>query len=188
MTNSTVSGNISRGEAGGISNSDGAELTLENCTVSGNAAQTFAGGGIYASAFGSLRIVSSTVSGNTAPMGSALYKSSINPVTFTNSLIDGDCAGQSGTNSDGYNIESPGDTCGFDADKGDLFDVTTEQLNLGPLQDNGGPTMTHALRPGGVAIDVIPVDACAVDTDQRGVSRPQGDACDMGAFELEVAP
>ena len=43
----------------------------------------------------------------------------------------------------------------------------------------------HALLSGSVAIDVIPADMCEVDTDQRGVTRPQGAMCDVGAFELE---
>ena len=65
---------------------------------------------------------------------------------------------------------------------------------LGPLQDNGGPTMTHALGPGSVAIDHIPAvdcvdaDGAPLTTDQRGVTRPQGDACDVGAVEMEVTP
>src|SRR5439155_2076164 len=48
------------------------------------------------------------------------------------------------------------------------------------------PTQTHALVPGSPAIDVIPAtDPACTGTDQRGVTRPQGPACDIGAFELE---
>ena len=60
------------------------------------------------------------------------------------------------------------------------------------MQDNGGLTLTHALLPGSPAIDGVPfadctdLDGVAVDTDQRGVARPQGSACDIGSFELEV--
>lgn len=63
---------------------------------------------------------------------------------------------------------------------------------LGPLHDNGGPTFTLALLPGSPAIDHIPADDCtdvdgnAVTIDQRGVSRPQGPSCDIGAFEVGV--
>lgn len=60
---------------------------------------------------------------------------------------------------------------------------------LGPLQDNGGPTFTHALLAGSPAIDTgNPAllgsggSACEA-TDQRGVARPQGSACDIGAYE-----
>ncbi|MGB3051149.1 MAG: choice-of-anchor Q domain-containing protein [Polyangiales bacterium] len=78
-----------------------------------------------------------------------------------------------------------GDTCGFDQ-TGDQSGVTTEQLNLGPLADNGGPTMTHALLPGSVAIDQIPVEDCLdadgapLTTDQRGLPRPGSTMCDVG--------
>ena len=102
----------------------------------------------------------------------------------------GDCAQDEhpGANMDssiGYNIESPGNTCGFDPD-GTTVDVPDPML--GPLQDNGGPTETHALLPGSPALDQIPAVDCEVTEDQRGVARPQGPACDVGAFELEVAP
>jgi hypothetical protein len=62
---------------------------------------------------------------------------------------------------------------------------------LGPLQDNGGPTMTHALGAGSVAIDVIPGAECLdaegepLTTDQRGEPRPGGSTCDVGAFEVQ---
>ncbi|MGB8328672.1 MAG: choice-of-anchor Q domain-containing protein, partial [Polyangiales bacterium] len=45
-------------------------------------------------------------------------------------------------------------------------------------------TMTHALMFGSVAIDMIPQAMCQVDSDQRDIRRPQGSACDVGAFEL----
>ena len=51
------------------------------------------------------------------------------------------------------------------------------------LADNGGPTRTHELRPGSIAIDAV--TDCTVAFDQRGVPRPQRAACDAGAFELE---
>ena len=55
---------------------------------------------------------------------------------------------------------------------------------LSPLQDNGGTTFTHALLPRSPAIDHIPPENCEVTTDQRGVARPQGAACDIGAYEF----
>ena len=53
---------------------------------------------------------------------------------------------------------------------------------IGPLVDNGGPTLTHALQAGSPAIDAAD-DAVCPATDQRGVDRPQGAACDVGAYE-----
>jgi hypothetical protein len=102
-------------------------------------------------------------------------------MTLQGTLISGAC--ESGVTSLGYNIESPGNTCGFNHET-DQVDVTEEDLNLGPLQDNGGPTETHALLPGSVAIDVIPVVMCEVTEDQRGEPRPGGSMCDVGAFEV----
>jgi len=106
--------------------------------------------------------------------------------TLTNSLIDGDCQGYYNV-SGGYNIESPGDTCGFDQTT-DLYEVP--DLKLGPLQDNGGLTETHALLPGSPAINRIPGAACEVETDQRGEPRPEtgGTMCDVGSFEVQPAP
>ena len=58
---------------------------------------------------------------------------------------------------------------------------------LGPLQDNGGPTWTMALGPGSAAIDAANDTTCASDPvnnlDQRGIVRPQGAHCDIGALE-----
>jgi hypothetical protein len=52
------------------------------------------------------------------------------------------------------------------------------------LTDNGGPTQTHALRAASPARDAGGADFCP-DIDQRGVTRPQGPACDMGSYERE---
>jgi predicted outer membrane repeat protein len=202
LTNSTVSGNRSGREAGSGIFAFGT-LTLTNSTVSGNTGGIF-GGAIYSS--GTLMLTNSTVSGNndigialgnvTATLtnstvsgngGAGIDSRSSGTLTMTNSLIDGDCLG-SVTTTLGYNIESPGDTCGFDPDGTDQVSVSAELLKLGELADNGGPTMTHALGEGSVAIDHIPAVDCEVTEDQRGVMRPQGSACDVGAVEMEVQP
>jgi hypothetical protein len=60
---------------------------------------------------------------------------------------------------------------------------------LGAPQDNGGPTATAALAAGSAAIDQVPASGAGCPTtDQRGTPRPQGPACDIGAFELGRAP
>jgi hypothetical protein len=172
-------------------------LTMRNSTVSQNG-----GVGIHEDGSGSLTIENSTVLDEcaiaVAPPGVARLKNTLIAGACT-SAVSGeappDSCDQLGVNaaSLGHNLESPGNICGFDEAKGDLFDVTAGQLALGPLQDNGGPTMTHALGAGSVAIDVIP-DADCVDaegapltTDQRGEPRPEtgGTMCDVGAFELQ---
>lgn len=185
------------GLAGGIINLSGT-LSLTNSTVSGNAGSS--AGGIHNSG-GTLVVASSTMSGNTSPLGVSGIESAGGTVTVGGSVIDGDCRQGAGTiTSIGHNVESPGDTCGFDQ-TGDQSGVTEEQLNLGPLADNGGPTQTHEPGGGGFgddsfAIDQIPATACldadgsALTEDQRGQARPEsgGSMCDVGAVEVQAAP
>jgi hypothetical protein len=78
----------------------------------------------------------------------------------------------------GHNLDSH-DQCGFHA-AGDLIN---KDPVLGPLQNNGGPLQTMALQPGSPAIDAGAANVCPA-VDARGVLRPAGAACDMGAFEL----
>jgi hypothetical protein len=172
LRNSTVSNNSAESGGGIIF---GIDATLINSTVSGNTAATD-GGGILA--IDRLRLINSTVSGNTAVRGDAIYDSAIEA---TATLIDGTCGRPGPTISNGYNIESPGNTCGFDQGT----DQVVPDPMLGPLQDNGGPTETHALLPGSPAIDQVPVEGCQVTEDQRGEPRPAGDGCDVGAFERQ---
>jgi len=202
LANSIVSGNMAAVDGsgpigGGIENFG--TLTVINSTVSENSANCFFdcfGGGIASS--GWISLLSSTVSENIADEASAIV---IHSSPFSchdrdayletvHTLIDGDCGkyDQEGSNSTwtslGYNIESPGDTCGFDHGT-DLVSITEGQTALGALAANGGPTMTHALGAGSVAIDRIPAVDCGVTTDQRGEPRPVGDGCDVGSFERQ---
>jgi hypothetical protein len=172
-----------------VFNPAGASAHLANTTISANAADR-EGGGIYTG--GELLLVSSTIAGNVAPTGSAIFDPGtpdVEPRSITSTLIAGDCGG-SPLVSGGYNIEGPGNTCGFDQ----ATDQPAEdQLNLGPLADNGGPTKTHALLENSVAIDQIPQDNCVdgagepLSEDQRGEPRPAGadSSCDVGAFEVQ---
>ncbi len=54
------------------------------------------------------------------------------------------------------------------------------------MKNNGGPTQTMAPAPGSPARNAIPKAACAVARDQRGVRRPQGPRCDIGAYERKA--
>jgi hypothetical protein len=96
---------------------------------------------------------------------------------------NGNCTGSHPITSEGHNLEDT-DTCGLTG-PGDLRNTDPK---LGPLADNGGLTQTQALLPGSPAIDAGSTDCPPPATDQRGVSRPQGPACDIGAFELESSP
>jgi hypothetical protein len=199
LTNCTVSENAVDGSGGGIYS--GGTLTMTNSTVSGNSYPA-----IWNHHDGVMTIASSTVSDTGVPgdyFGDITNLNVPEAVTLANSIVDGDCSrgaddplGRASFTSLGYNIESPGDTCGFDQ-TGDLVNITEGQLDLGPLAYNGGPTMTHALGAGSVAIDHIPAVDCGVTTDQRGAPRfvggrgplgqgePVGDGCDVGAFEVQ---
>lgn len=167
----------------------GATLLVLNSTVTNNvstsAGATLGSGGGIANE-GHLRLISTTVAFNNAPRGDGIATRE-GTVTVANSLIDDGCEGN--ITSDGYNIESTGDTCGFNRIT-DMVDVTAVDLGLEQLIDRGGPTKTHGLKPGSIALDQIPVEVCLdlegepLTTDQRGVERPQGSACDVGSFEL----
>jgi hypothetical protein len=185
LRNTTVSGNSADWVAGGIGNDGSAMLSLINSTVSGNTSGEVSSGGLENGPSATLTLTNSTVSGN-----SPAQIANSGTATVTNSLIDGECTVDPVTSS-GYNIESPSDTCGFDQGT-DQVDVTEGELNLGELADNGGPTMTHALGAGSVAIDAIPFDSCQVQEDQRGEPRPGGPIlrsvdtmCDVGSVEVQ---
>jgi predicted outer membrane repeat protein len=200
LSNSTVSGNLAEhGRGGGVYN--GGTVTLSNSTVSGNSAADGRGGGFYNGGNGTLS--NSTVSDNSAKYsGGGIYNCPECALTVTGTVVhfdrahvvDGGCTYNIAApiQSNGYNVESPWSSCGFDR-RTDQVSVTTDDLNLGPLQDNGGPTMTHALGAGSVAIDQIPEADCVdadgqpLTTDQRGEPRPEtgGTMCDVGAFEVQ---
>jgi len=175
LTNSTVSGNFGDGVVAS-SNS-----TLTNSTVSGNF-----GNGVVSSSHSNLTLTNSTVSGNTR-YGISGHRN-YSDTSLTNTIVadNGEyghlwnCDGSSFT-SLGYNLADD-TSCGFT----EPTDLIVADAMLGPLQDNGGPTETHALLPGSPAIDAGSPDCPPPDTDQRGVVRPQGAACDIGAFELEI--
>jgi hypothetical protein len=186
LTNSTVSRNVemakgtpSTNQGAGLFNSGGT-VTVVNSTIAGNS--QVASGNASSNGSGienlgtSIDLRNVTIAGNT---GSAAIRN-IAMVNATNTIVSngasGNCLGA--ITSLGHNLESA-DECGFHA-AGDLAGLNPL---LGPLADNGGPTYTEALLAGSPAIDAGDPLACP-GTDQRGVSRPQGSACDIGAFEL----
>jgi predicted outer membrane repeat protein len=170
LVNDTVSGNTSTGDGGGI-NADSGVLKLYNVTVAGNQANADksgggGGAGIY-NRDASVTLNNSIISGNASYIDGS-------PFVFL-----ADCAGTFA--SSGITIVTHA-TCTINGP------YSPDVPKLGPLQDNGGPTQTHALLPGSPALDVGTCDdpvGAPLDTDQRGVARPQGIACDLGAFELE---
>ena len=79
------------------------------------------------------------------------------------------------------------DDCAFTPGPTDITGTPTAPVDarLGPLGANGGPTETVPLLPGSPALDRTPAGTCPpLAVDQRGITRPQGPACDAGAYEL----
>lgn len=163
VTNATFSANV----GGAVYNWEG-NLTFNNSTFVANVASLVYGGG---------------------PSG---INSLVGNLTLKNSLFAAGTGGphclwditnpSSQPSLSGVNLADD-DSCG-------ITPVPTAALNLGPLASNGGRTQTHALLEGSVALDSASecTDAAGqpVSRDQRGVRRPQGLACDVGAFEREA--
>lgn len=192
---STIANNSAR--LGGGIYSISLRMTAWNSTFSGNAA-TEEGGALYIGGTtlgaSTTYLTTNTITNNSAPLGSAIRGAGETPtVRFSGNIIDGTCSKTGSAviwESDGYNLESPGDTCDLILPS-DLVDTTPLELSLGPLTDNGGETETHLPMSGSVAIDAIPVAFCnevlpvSPLLDQRVVARPQDQGCDVGSVEVE---
>jgi hypothetical protein len=183
VSNSTFSGNWA-GDGGGGGIENGGTLTVTNSSFSGNHA--WVGGGI--NNFKTLTVTNSTLSNNTVADGNEgggiSSDNSVNASTILENTIvanngGGNCRGT--ITNGGSNLDS-GTTCGWGSNNGSLSDTDPE---LGLLAQNGGPTQTMALLAGSPAIDTGN-DATCPATDQRGVTRPQGSHCDIGAYESQI--
>jgi predicted outer membrane repeat protein len=186
LTNVTFSGNSatgtnsSTGNGGGLYNYNNSSSNLTNVTFSANSA-TSNGGGIY-NLVSNPSLTNVTFSANSATSnGGGIYNLIGSPV-IKDSLFWGDGSTEISNNSSSPVIYDSliqggcpaGATC-----NGTL--LTTNPL-LGALANNGGFTQTMALLSGSPAIDAGNNLTCAA-TDQRGVARPKGTACDIGAYE-----
>ncbi len=194
VTNSTISGN-SATTGGGICNKGIASLT--NTTVSGNTTPSGAGG-ILNLFPGDLTLTHATLTANSGSVGGISAPSDINGNPTNNmrsTIIAGntgsvpDCAFTTDFVSQGHNLLGNNAGCAFTSATGDLVGTSASPIDplLGPLQDNGGPTKTHALLPGSPAIDAADNASCP-SLDQRGYLRPGGPGCDIGVFEFSSVP
>jgi large repetitive protein len=170
-------------EGGGIYNYEEGQLTLVNSTVSRNRAEK--GGGI--ASYGHVSLRSSTVAENSAALGGGILIGGSGDQTLQlEHTIVADNTAPQGANcsiSAGLTVTYPGTSLSSDASCGTDPALVVADPLLGPLAANGGPTKTHALLQGSPAIDAV--TSCTVSEDQRSVARPQGPACDIGAFEFD---
>lgn len=201
LANSTVSGNTTPDDGGGIYSgvnaTDAGMITLTNSTVSDNTSSGGNGGGIEYDG-SQATITFCTLYGNTALNGGGISignNATNKPVqvTLRNSIVAGNNATMGpeilgNLTSGGYNLIQDPTGTGFTPNIQQATDITVIQLSdlrIDPKL-SGKPTQTHALLKGSPAIDIIPLDACQINgitTDQRGVKRPQGSKCDIGAYE-----
>jgi uncharacterized repeat protein (TIGR03803 family) len=208
VVNTTFAWNTAAGGAGGAGGSGG------RCTLSGGVGGPGGaganGGSSFGAIYGGVHLTDCTLAFNTATGGSggagggggqgAYYNGSngpggawgaaglagggINGGWLLNTLLASNTpANGSGTITDaGHNLSSDG-SCVFTS----IGSLNNTDPKLGPLANNGGPTMTMALMFGSPAINAgTAIGAPA--TDQRGVIRPQGPGVDMGAFEYQYVP
>lgn len=159
IANSTISGNRAGSDGGAIN--QGGSLTLTNDTISANESGNGheSGGGI----FGGAEAKNTILADNGDNLGL------IDNCSFAGTIV-----------STGPNLEN-GSECKFSAHGG----ISEQSPALGALANNGGPTATQDLLAGSPAIDHGTNTGCPT-TDQRGVPRPQGVACDIGAVEHTV--
>jgi len=166
--------------SGGICDTSG-NLRMTNCTVAFNSSVAGAGGpgGNCGSGNGSPGSPGSSGINGAATGGVTMLS-----CVFANTLL----ASNTPVNGSGTVVDG---NCNLSSDASVAFTGTGSRTNvnpmLGPLANNGGPTLTMALLPGSPAIDAASA-AGAPATDQRGVARPQGPGVDIGAFEYQYLP
>ena len=175
ITNSTVGLNrvtaISP-KSGGTSMATGAGIevdpditSLVDDTIVGNVVsitggtRTVRGGGLYGGP--GVTLLGTIIANNKAPVGPDCYD---------------------GPRSKGHNLIGKTAGCSFTKKSTDKINTSAR---LGSLASNGGPTQTVGIKATSPAHNAIPPASCPLHTDQRGVHRPQGPKCDIGAFELK---
>jgi hypothetical protein len=200
IAGSTIDDNSATDAGGGIWVAQG-PLALVNTTISGNAVGTLSGGvggGVYISgngAAGPMSVKNATVTANTCqgPVGGGgiVDDNNLGVSDFESSIIAGNINSGDSTTNDADVAVAGGSVTGANnlivAASGVTLppDTLSSDPMLGPLQDNGGPTFTHALLAGSPAIDAGS-NTAGLDFDQRGpgFARVSGAAADIGAFEI----
>jgi hypothetical protein len=199
ISGSTLAGNSAAGDGGGLANFS-RQAVLTNTTLSGNSAGG-SGGGIMNGGIANLTNVTATrntadADGSGDGDGGGLFargNSYFTPTSrLVNSIVAGNRRGPAGTPDDLAGVApAPGSIRNIVGAGVDGLDPAQNLLGvdplLGPLADNGGPTLTHALLDGSPALDAA-LYLASVAVDQRGVPRPQDGTSDIGAFERVGSP
>ncbi|MBX7104662.1 MAG: right-handed parallel beta-helix repeat-containing protein [Gemmataceae bacterium] len=208
---STLSANSAAINGGGVGITNRGNLTVRNSTVSGNVAATGAGISMTAYFQGQALVQNSTVTGNTATSASAIvgYGGAIAWNTGSGSTTSNYASLQvsstivaSNTSANFPDVSSNSPTSMIQnligvADAGFVLsgtgNVTGTKASpldpmLSPLANNGGPTLTHALKAGSPALNVG-FNPAGLSFDQRGTgfARLSDTGVDIGAFETQVA-
>ena len=186
ITHSTVSGNTAGGRGGGVFSFDPELVVRDSTIVANNAA---AGSGVFAEGFG-LSMSFVTVNANSSSGGGAQIDLGGGTLSSFASVLAGAVGGPNCVavvpRSNGHNYEQATESCGLRG-AGDV--VAGAAAELGALADNGGPTQTEAPGATSPLIDAISAEVAGCSgADQRGVTRPQGGACDIGAVEQAAVP
>lgn len=179
---STISGNSGARFGGGVYAAATTTHTFVNTTIDGNSASS-QGGGIWANS-GDFVFDATTFSDNAAMFGSAL--ATLGSVTWTvgrtvfagNNIGYCNLNGSTGVDAgDNVSQSAAGNSCGVG--------TLSTDVELSPLDDNGGPTPTRLPGVGGPLVDAISAADCVETVDQRGATRPINTNCDIGAVEIE---
>ncbi len=179
---STLSGNAAGLDGGGLSSTS--PLTVVNSTFAGNTAE-LSGGGIFNDG-GALALRNATIARNAAAQGQGGGLANWNPLVaaaLKNSILGRNAAGAGSPDCFGTILSQSRNliqnTTGCTGPS--ATDIVGRDPRLAALAQNGGFAPTLRLRPGSRARDA---GAGCARTDERGVPRPQGRACDLGAYEL----
>ncbi len=198
-------GRADGGIGGGIAVNNQSSANIVNSTITGNTtgnggsgsggAYGGDGAGLYLFSITNAQLINLTISSNTtgtgwsgSGSGAGIMNDNFAIVTIKNTLAANnansvECAGNAFNTS--ANNMTDDSSCGSG-----FTQQTSAQINLGALASNGGPTQTAALGLGSTAIDAGDDTTCAGalvnSIDQRGVTRPQGSHCDIGAFEFDI--
>lgn len=180
ITQSTFNNNSATETGGAIENGASGRLALSNSTFSANSTDLLGGSAILNS--GEIIVMAyTTITENMGGAPGAALLSGPDTIEIRNSIIanntGGDCSYPASSSILWENLDSDGSCTGF---------TLTDDPDLNPLADNGGPTLTHALTPSSPARDAAAGNCSSID--QRGEPRPHGAACDLGAYEFSGGP